>query len=31
MANNQAKDTVYTKLKELSDAINWDSYNLTRD
>lgn len=32
MANsNPAKDNVYRKLKELSDSIGWDSFNLTRD
>jgi hypothetical protein len=31
MKNNTAKDYVYKTLKELSYAINWDSFNLTRD
>ena len=30
MNSNPAKDHVYHYLKELSDAINWDSFNLTR-
>lgn len=31
MKNNTAKEYVYKTLKELSYAINWDSFNLTRD
>ena len=31
MKNNTAKDYVYKTLKELSYAINWDTFNLTRE
>lgn len=31
MKNNAAQDYVYKKLEELRYAINWDTFNLTRE